>query len=182
MPRARPAGHSPHGEPNLPPRRRDRRDRDDGPDEGWNGPVPAFLDVTLGRLEVGEKLIASRGQEMVEATPVDPEQAEPIPAPVGLSDLVGFDVAPLDESKRAQFGIAPEADGVIVTDVKGGSDADLKGFIPGLIVTEVNQRRIATTDELNRLVDEAKEAGRPAVLFRVEDPAGTSRFIAVRLG
>jgi serine protease Do len=140
------------------------------------------LDVTLGRLEVGEKLIASRGQEMVEATPVDPEQAEPIPAPVGLSDLVGFDVAPLDESKRAQYGIAPEADGVIVTDVKGGSDADLKGFIPGLIVTEVNQRRIATTDELNRLVDEAKEAGRPAVLFRVEDPAGTSRFIAVRLG
>jgi superfamily II DNA/RNA helicase len=49
MPRARPAGRSSHGEPNLPPRRRDRRDRDDGPDEGWNGPVPAFLDVTLGR-------------------------------------------------------------------------------------------------------------------------------------
>ncbi|WP_448501779.1 DEAD/DEAH box helicase [Sphingomonas sp.] len=46
---ARPAGRSSHSEPNLPPRRRDRRDRDDGPDEGWNGPVPAFLDVTLGR-------------------------------------------------------------------------------------------------------------------------------------
>ncbi|TKD49956.1 DEAD/DEAH box helicase [Sphingomonas baiyangensis] len=30
-------------------RRDQRRDRDDGPDDGWNGPVPAFLDVTLGR-------------------------------------------------------------------------------------------------------------------------------------
>jgi superfamily II DNA/RNA helicase len=31
------------------PRRDDRRrDRDDGPDEGWNGPVPAFLEVKLG--------------------------------------------------------------------------------------------------------------------------------------
>jgi len=139
------------------------------------------LAITLGRLEVGEKLIASRGQEPVIETPA-PDAEEPIPAPLGLSELVGFDVAPLDEGKRAQFGIAPEADGVVVTDVKGGSDADLKGFIPGLIVTEVNQRRIATIDELNRLVDEAKEAGRPAVLFRVQDPAGTTRFIAVRLG
>jgi serine protease Do len=111
-----------------------------------------------------------------------PDAEEPIPAPLGLSELVGFDVAPLDEGKRAQFGIAPEADGVVVTDVTGGSDAHLKGFIPGLIVTEVNQRRIDTIDELNRLVDEAKEAGRPAVLFRVQDPAGTTRFIAVRLG
>lgn len=140
------------------------------------------LAITLGRLEVGEKLIASRGQEPLIETPAPDAAEERIPAPLGLSDLVGFDVAPLDEGKRAQFGIAPEADGVVVIDVKGGSDADLKGFIPGLIVTEVNQRRIDTIDELNRLVDEAKEAGRPAVLFRVQDPAGTTRFIAVRLG
>jgi serine protease Do len=30
-------------------------------------------------------------------------------------------------------------------------------------------------------VDAAKEAGRPAVLFKVTDPAGTSRFVAVKL-
>jgi serine protease Do len=140
------------------------------------------LAITLGRLEVGEKLIATRGQEPAIEAPEPEVPAEEVPAPVGLSDLVGFDVAPLDEGRRAQFGIAPEADGVVVTDVKGGSDADLKGVIPGLIVTEVNQRRIATIDELNQLVEEAREAGRPAVLFRVLDPAGTSRFIAVRLG
>ena len=27
----------------------------------------------------------------------------------------------------------------------------------------------------------AKEAGRPAVLFKVTDPAGTSRFVAIKL-
>ena len=143
------------------------------------------LDITLGRLEVGEQLIANRGQVPAEETPAPatPDApAEPDPAPQGLSDLVGFSVAPLDEDKRAEFGITPEADGVVVTDVKGGSDADQKGFIPGLIVTEVNQRQIATVDELNALVDEAKEAGRPAVLFKVQDPTGASRFIAIRLG
>jgi serine protease Do len=111
----------------------------------------------------------------------DAPREEPDPAPLALGDLVGFDVAALDEGRRAEFGISPEADGVLVTDVKRGSDADLKGFIPGLIVTEVNQRRIATVDELTQLIDEAKEAGRPAVLFRVQDPAGASRFIAIRL-
>ncbi|ATE64984.1 DEAD/DEAH box helicase [Rhizorhabdus dicambivorans] len=30
------------------PRRDDRHDRDDGPDDGWNGPVPSFLEVRLG--------------------------------------------------------------------------------------------------------------------------------------
>jgi serine protease Do len=143
------------------------------------------LDITLGRLEIGEQLIANRGQAPAEETPVPatPDAAaEPDPAPQGLSDLVGFSVAPLDEDKRAEFGITPEADGVVVTEVKGGSDADQKGFIPGLIVTEVNQRQIATVDELSELVDEAKEAGRPAVLFKVQDPTGASRFIAIRLG
>lgn len=143
------------------------------------------LDITLGRLEVGEQLMANRGRAPVEATPAPatPDTpAETDPLPQALSDLVGFDVAPLDEGRRAEFGIAPEAEGIVVTDVKGGSDADQKGFIPGLIVTEVNQRQIATVDELNELVDQAKEAGRPAVLFKVQDPTGASRFIAIRLG
>ncbi len=48
-------------------------------------------------------------------------------------------------------------------------------------MTEVNQKEIGTVDELKELVGQAKEAGRPAVLFKVIDPTGTSRFIAVRL-
>jgi len=141
------------------------------------------LDITLGRLELGEKLIANNGAEP-EPQPVSPpeDEAAEVPTPQGLRDLVGFDVAPLDEARRSQFGLAPEADGVVVTEVAGGSDADRKGVIPGLVVTEVNQKQVATVDELNSLVDEAREAGRPAVLFKVTDPAGTSRFIAVRLG
>lgn len=143
------------------------------------------LSITLGRLELGEQLIARNNTP--EAAP------EPAPAPEttvveedapppGLPDLVGFDVALLDEDKRAEFGIAPEEDGIVVTSVKSGSDADQKGFIPGLLVTEVNQKEIGTVDELSELVGQAKEAGRPAVLFKVIDPTGTSRFIAVRLG
>jgi len=141
------------------------------------------LSITLGRLELGEQLIAKNNAPATPEPKPAPEEAvaEPDAPPPGLTDIVGFDVALLDDSSRAEYGIAPEADGIVVTAVKSGSDADQKGFIAGLLVTEVNQKEIGTVDELKELVGQAKEAGRPAVLFKVVDPTGTSRFIAVRL-
>ncbi len=147
------------------------------------------LDVTLGRLELGEQLIANNGATpppdpagpVTDETAAEDEAALETVAPK-LPDIVGFDVAPLDEARRSQFGIPPEQTGIVVTDVRGGSDADQKGIIAGLVVTEVNQKEIATVDELDALVEQAREAGRPAVLLKVTDAGGTSRFIAVRLG
>ena len=139
------------------------------------------LRITLGRLELGEQLIAEArapanpplgANSEDEAVAVEPE----------LSDLVGFDVAPLDEAKRAEFAIAEEVEGVVVVTVTDGSDAYAKGFLPGLVIVEVNQRKVDSVTEVNELVGAAKEAGRPAVLFKITDPTGSSRFVAVRLG
>ena len=44
--------------------------------------------------------------------------------------------------------------------------------MPGLLITEVNQKLVGTVDEVTELVSAAKEAGRPAVLFKVTDPTG----------
>ena len=137
------------------------------------------LAITLGRLEDGEKLIAG----LTDTAPVEPLQEtteEEIPS--DSSATVGFEVAPVDEAKRAEYGLPPEAGGIIVTDVDIGSDADSKGLMPGLLINEVNQRLVVTVDEFNALVAEAREAGRPAVLFKVTDATGATRFIAVRLG
>jgi serine protease Do len=139
------------------------------------------IDITLGRLEVGEQMIADAAADVV--TPVEPEVVEePTPPALGLHDLVGFDIAPLDPARRTEFAIADGVEGVVVTDVTDGSDAYDKGFLPGLVIVEVNQQTIASVDEVNELVGNAKEAGRPAVLFKVTDPTGASRFIAVKLG
>lgn len=139
-----------------------------------------LLDITLGRLEVGEQLIADAQSQS--DTPTPQANEEPVgPAP-GLGDLVGFDVAPLDDARRTEFAIGASVKGVVVTAVNDGSDASEKGFLPGLVITEVNQKKIATVADVADLVGAAKEAGRPAVLFKVTDPTGASRFIAVRLG
>jgi serine protease Do len=139
------------------------------------------LDITLGRLEVGEAIVADNSKAET-PPPAEAPGDEVIDAPpVGLLDLVGFEAAPLDEAKRAEYGIAPETNGIVVITVTGGSDADQKGFMPGLVITEVNQKQVGTVDEVTELVSAAKEAGRPAVLFKVTDPTGATRFIAVRI-
>ena len=72
---------------------------------------------------------------------------------------------------------------------RGGDDRDRraptrsgKGLLTGLVISEVNQQKVTTVAEVTEKVSAAKEAGRPAVLFKVTDPAGASRFIAVKLG
>jgi len=149
-----------------------------------NGTEHVF-EITLGRLEAGEQIIADaekalEEQQAEEATPEGTAE-EPIGPPPGLSDLVGFDLAPIDEARRSEFGLRSGAEGVVVTAVTGGSDAEEKGFFPGQIVVEVNQKPVKSVGEVTDAVSAAKEQGRPAVLFKVADQAGTEHFVAVRI-
>ena len=137
------------------------------------------LDVTLGRLEEGEKLIAAARQP----DPAIPQAPTDIPegqAPA-LEDLLGLDVRPIDDRAREAFDIGEDLTGLVITDVVKGSDAERQGLLTGLVITEVNQQEVASVADLAEKVDAAREAGRPAVLFKVTDPAGTSRFVAIKL-
>jgi len=133
------------------------------------------VDITLGRLEApGDMAMVGESEEPA------PAVEETVPS-AGLSELVGLGVAPLTDAGRQEFGIDAAVDGIIITQVADGSDAYDKGMIPGLMITEVNQKPVASVAEIEALVAEAGNAKRPAVLFKVTDPAGSSRFIAVRL-
>lgn len=130
------------------------------------------LDITLGRLEAPVDVAA------VEA----PAKAEPTAdLPGGMIGIVGFAIAPLDDAAREEFGIELNVTGALITEVTDGSDAYDKGFIPGLMIREVNQNPVTSVEDVERLVAEAHAAHRAAVLFKITDPAGSSRFIAVRL-
>jgi len=135
------------------------------------------VDITLGRLEVPGDAAMVAGTEV----PAAPEVADTAPA-VGLDALLGLGVAPLNDAARAEFGIDAAVNGIIITQVTDGSDAYDKGLIPGLLITEVNQKPVSSVEEIETLVTEASTARRPVVLFKVTDPAGSSRFIAVKLG
>ena len=137
------------------------------------------LDITLGRLEEGEKIIAAAQPPQVDLP--DPTGEAPSGVAPGLKELLGLDVGPIDQKARDAFAIGKEAEGLVITDVIAGSDAERQGLLSGLVISEVNQQKVTSVAELTEKVDAAKEAGRPAVLFKVTDPAGTSRFVAVKL-
>jgi serine protease Do len=142
------------------------------------------LDITLGRLEQGEQMIADAEKEALEQqAPPAPEgtEEEPIGPPPGLPELVGFDLALIDDARRTEFGLDAGASGVVVTTVTAGSDAQEKGFVPGQIVVEVNQKPVTSVDDVTAAVNVAKDEGRPAILFKVADQAGAEHFVAVRL-
>src|SRR5690606_19344330 len=131
-----------------------------------------------GRLELGEQIVAAAREAQNPATTPEPDED----SPRGLRDLLGLDVGPIDEAAREAYAIGAGAEGVVITEVAEGSDAARQGLLSGLVISEVNQQQIASVAELHERVDAARAAGRPAVLFKVTDPAGTSRFVAVKLG
>lgn len=141
----------------------------------------ATFEITLGRLEIGEKLVAGLPTDAPLPPVAEQEAEEVVGPPPGLTDLVGFALAPLDADKREEFGLDAAVEGMVVIEVTPGGDAESKGFTPGQLVVEVNQKKVASVDEVAQLVSDAKEAGRPAVLFKVADQSGIERFVAVRL-
>jgi len=135
------------------------------------GGTEQAVEITLGRLETPTTV----------ADGVAPEVAAPASLPGGLLGTAGLTVAELDDVARAEYGIADTVGGAVVTDVRESSDADEKGLIAGLVIGEVNQKPVASVAEVEQLVGEAHAAGRAAVLFKITDPAGASRYVAVRL-
>jgi serine protease Do len=111
----------------------------------------------------------------------DPQQAALTGEDGGTSTL-GLSLADLSPSLKQRYGIDDEAatGSVVVTAVAPGSEAAEKGFQPGDIVLEANGKAVAAARDVQTAIDEAKSAGKDAVLFRVSRD-GAPRFVALKI-
>lgn len=136
--------------------------------------VEETVAITLGRLET---------TDLVAAVTPTAVATEPLGAtlPGGLPGSVGLTLGELTDAARDEYGIAENVTGPVVTAVEHDSDAEDKGLIAGLVIREVNQKPVSDVAQVEQLVAEAHDAGRAAVLFKVEDSAGSSRYVAVRI-
>ena len=135
------------------------------------------VEITLGQLDES-RLDVGLAPEPI----VPPESEDEAVTPPGLSDLVGFEADTLTSQLRDQYGVVDSGVGVIISAVRPGSDAADKGISAGLLIAEVNQRKVETAEDVFRVVDLAREEGRPSVLFKLTDLQGHIRFVAVQLG
>lgn len=130
------------------------------------------VQVAVGLLEEDE------GPSPVNAKEPDANDNEPSPSG---ATVMGMKLSPLTDDTRKKYGIGEKITGVIVEDVDGQSAAAQKGIKAGDVIVEAGQDPMSKPDDLAKSVDKVRQAGRKAVLLRVEDGKGDLRFVAVPL-
>ncbi len=93
--------------------------------------------------------------------------------------LIGLGLAPLDEDLRKQHGIDAKTKGVVVTEVDPQSPAAKRGIKVGDVIVEAGQDAVASVADVAAGIEKIRQAGRKAVLLRIEDAKGELRFVAV---
>jgi serine protease Do len=129
--------------------------------------------VTLGRLEDGEKQIASADAKK----PVQPE------APSKMTEVLGMSLGTLDDAARAKFKIDDKVKGVVVADVASGGAAVDKGVEAGDVVLEAAGKPVETPADVKAAVDQANKDGKSSLLLLMSKAGkvGDTRFIALKL-
>ncbi|KAB2912402.1 MAG: Do family serine endopeptidase [Hyphomicrobiaceae bacterium] len=115
------------------------------------------INVKLGTFPTGKEV--ARAEPAKEA----PQTTE--------MDQLGLTVAP---------GSGAEKNGVVVTDVRGDSDAAQKGIKSGDVILEVGAVPVKSADDVANGIKEATKLGRKAVLLRIKS-GDQMRFVAVQL-
>lgn len=99
------------------------------------------------------------------------------------TDLTGLDVtvANISPLLRETYSIPEDVSGVVVTAVKGNSDAALKGLVAGDVILEVNQETVKDADSTKQVIESARADGKQSVLMLVDGQGqGDVRFVAVK--
>jgi serine protease Do len=101
-------------------------------------------------------------------TPAEPEVAK---------TMGGLKVRDLTDEEKSRTKLST---GVLVTEVEDGSPADQAGIQPNDVIEEVNRKPASSADTFSKLVSDAKQANRPAVLL-VHSAQGGTTFVPLKL-
>jgi serine protease Do len=128
------------------------------------------LNVTIGRLEDGEKLVA-KADAKAEAS-----------AATTVTTL-GMTVSTLTDDLRSKFKVEEKVKGAIITEVAKEGPATDKGLEVGDVIMEAGGKPVETASDLSKAIEESEKAGKSSVLL-LASKAGKSaetRFIALKI-
>jgi len=125
------------------------------------------LSIKLGRREEAE---AQSEPAAEKATPEAPK----------TSELMGLTLMPLTDDLAEGLGMSTGDKGVVISKVDVSSEAYDKGLREGDVITEAGQQPVATLDDIQDRLSEAKDAGRKSLLLLVRH-GGDPRFVALSI-
>jgi serine protease Do len=123
--------------------------------------------VTLGRLEDGEKAVQASNKTAPEAEKPATQKA------------LGLDLAGLSKDLRSRYKIKDSVKGVVITSVDSSSDAAEKRLSAGEVIVEVAQEAVSNAADVKKRVDQLKKDGKKSILLLVSNADGELRFVAL---
>jgi serine protease Do len=123
--------------------------------------------VTLGRLEDGEKAVQASNK-------AQPEAEKP-----ATQKALGLDLAGLSKDLRTRYKIKDSVKGVVITSVDSSSDAAEKRLSAGEVIVEVAQEAVSNAADVKKRVDQLKKDGKKSILLLVSNADGELRFVAL---
>jgi serine protease Do len=123
--------------------------------------------VTLGRLEDGEKAVQASNK-------AQPEAEKP-----ATQKALGLDLAGLSKDLRTRYKIKDSVKGVVITNVDSSSDAAEKRLSAGEVIVEVAQEAVSNAADVKKRVDQLKKDGKKSILLLVSNADGELRFVAL---
>ncbi|MDZ7823192.1 MAG: Do family serine endopeptidase [Ahrensia sp.] len=132
-----------------------------------------IVQVTLGRLEDGDKLASAQSEA---------QKNEPAVIEEAAIEIYGMTLAALDDKTRGDFDIDAKVDaGVVITAVQEGSAAANKGVVPGLVIVEIAQEQVKTPEDVTDAIEALKKDDRRNALFMMAEKDGNLRFVTIRM-
>ena len=131
------------------------------------------VDITLGRLEDGEKLMGDDDKQP------EADDAQPgVKAPDGVEAL-GMKLSDIDDAARTKYALAKDVSGVVITAVTPFSGAAEKGIEAGTVIKEVAQEQMAKATDVAKKIASLKTSGRKNALLLLASATGELRFVVV---
>lgn len=134
----------------------------------WRDRQSVNVNVRLGELPSDEELASLESQDgSASRTTV-------------TVDELGVTLSGLDDELRAEYSIAEDANGVVITSVEPDSPADLESLRAGDLIVEIQQTQVSSPPEVYAKIREAIDQNKRTVLLLV-NRSGDLRFIAPEL-
>lgn len=147
------------------------------------------LSLTIAELAIGQKvkLKIKRGEieidkiVTIEKMPEDKEEAPRIKAtlPTDNSNFNELGLR-LEELSTDDKQSASAGRGVIISEVKSGSDAENKGLKKGSIITQIDKKTVFDLNDVRTYIADARAENHRPVLLLIEDN-NVPHFVAVKL-
>ena len=110
----------------------------------------------------------------------DEQQGDSTAPPEDAAKMFGLSLGAITDEARKSFAIDSSVQGVLVTSVDPGSEAEAKSLKPGEVIVQVSQADVSTPDDVVARIEELKSEGRRTVMLLVSGTDNKLRFVSLR--